>query len=153
MVSTSYFLVLMAVFLSPFIGLFIGYLAREELTPGKKYLNIFKLVLVILLMIAFFVFFPQLPINLLILVILLLMLINKKYQGDPLVYAVFGVVQYLSLISINLFYITSSILFLYGLPCGSLLFEKHKKIKKALFKEMLLTYGWYLLVSLIFLSF
>ncbi len=151
----NYLLILLVTFLGPFAGLSIGWMAREELKDSRKYFKWMRFILIFALVVIFFIYFPQIPISLLIFIIFLIIFINKKYQKDSLIYGIFGIMYYLSLIKTELFLITSSTIFLYGLPSGSLFFEKHSKEKNRikLLKKTFLNYGVYLIVALILFVF
>lgn len=147
----QYLLILAVTFLGPFVGLLIGHMTKEELKDGRKYFNLMRFILVLALIIAFFFYFPQIPIPLLIFIIFLIIFINRKYQKDFLIYAIFGILFYLSLIKTELFLITSSIIFLYGLPSGSLFLERHieEKNKLKLIKKTFMNYLYYIIIALI----
>lgn len=146
-----FFWLLPVTFLGPFIGLLIGYMAKEELKDGRKYYNLIRLALIIALLAAFFFYFPQQSISILLFIIFLIILINKRYQKDSLIYALFGIMHYLSLISQELLAVTTSLIFLYGLPSGSLFLEEHirGKNKVWLIKKAFFNYWIYLAVAII----
>ena len=145
--------ILLATFTGPFIGMLIGYMAREELEDGKKYFRITEFFIILFLVLGFFFYFPHGTVSFLIFLVFLTISANKKYQQDSLIYGLFGILYFLSIIDIKLFMLTSSLIFLYGLPSGSLFLEKHLREKNIfkLIKRMFYSYGWYLFIALLFL--
>lgn len=117
-----------------YLGLFIGFLlaviAKEELKPGKKYF-IFLQKIILLLIFIFLVVFIDLN-YILVLLILSFIIISvfkrkKEFNELPYIYIILSVIFFLSSKILNLFIIESSLIFLYGLPTGSLLTKKSKK--------------------------
>ena len=103
------------IYLIAFAGQFIGYLiaksAKEEIKPGKLYFNLLKNIL-LLIIISFSIYY-QFNILYLIFGLILGLIIKKEYF-------------YFGLISNSLLF--SSLIFIYGLPYGTL-----NKIKSLLY--------------------
>ena len=95
------------IYLISFIGQFIGYLiaklAKEEIKPGKIYFNLLKNIL-LLIIIGFSIYY-QFNIFYLISGLILGLIIKKEYF-------------YFGIIANNLLF--SSLIFIYGLPYGTL---------------------------------
>ncbi|MBW2982422.1 hypothetical protein KY343_06085 [Candidatus Woesearchaeota archaeon] len=126
MAILNYLLVLGLAFLGLFAGLLLGYIAKEELKPGKKYLvwlqNIILIIAAVLVLYSF-----QLHIILFILIGILITLVLIYLQPK----AVIGYIILASLILLimekpNFFMLTSSLTFLYGFPAGSLILIRKK---------------------------
>ncbi len=140
-----------------YLGLLIGFLlaviAKEELKPGKKYF-IFLQTIILLLIFLFLLIFIKL-IYLLVLLILASIIIyclkrNKEFNELPYIYIILSVIFFLSSKILNLFIIESSLIFLYGLPTGSLL---TKKSKKETIVDILKNIGFVIVAIILFLIF
>lgn len=140
-----------------YIGLFVGFIlaiiAKEEIKPGKKYF-IFLQKLILLLIFIFLLVFIKLNyiLVLLILVFIVIYLLKtkKEFNESPYIYIVLSVVFYLSLKILSLFVIESSLIFIYGLPTGSLL---TKKSKKESITNILKNVGFVIVAIILFLIF
>src|SRR3989344_783744 len=104
-------------FLGSIIGYFIGRFTEEELKPGRIYFEIIKIIVLALLTV--FIFLKNF--NLILLIIGLILRFILRYE-----YFYFGV-----LLTQNLNFLNAGLVFLYGLPYGTLAF--HKKNLKTLF--------------------
>jgi len=117
-----------------YLGLFIGFIlaitAKEELKAGKKYF-IFLQKVILLLIFIFLLLFIDLDyiLVLLILAFIIVAVLKRrtKFNELPYIYIILAVIFYLSSKKLNLFIIESSLIFLYGLPTGSLLTKRDKK--------------------------
>lgn len=105
-----------------YIGLFCGallvFIAPEEQKPGVKYFllmqKIFLILIIILLLYKFSI------INLFLAIVLFLFAISKRIN-NYFVYVLFAPLLYLSLPNKTYSLIIASLIFLYGLPTGSLI--------------------------------
>lgn len=117
-----------------YLGLFTGFIlaitAKEELKPGKKYF-IFLQKVILLLIFIFLLIFVDLNyvLVLLILIFILIQILRRKkdFNELPYTYIILAIIFYLSSKKLNLFIIESSLIFLYGIPTGTLLTKKSKK--------------------------
>lgn len=107
-------------------GVLLGIIAKEELKDGRKWFLLMQGV--IFVFILFFIFkFYMLNIIYIILIsvfVLLVMFFVTDIRREIIVYSICAIVFYLSIQNTNLFLIESSLIFLYGLPTGSLVYEK-----------------------------
>lgn len=130
-----YFLTLIVSFLGLIAGMIIANMAKEELKGGRKYFFLmqdFLIVLMLFFILEFYnvTIFITIPV---LLVIFLLFFYFKNSMQNVAIYSIFAIIFYLSSRNINLFSLESSLIFLYGLPAGSLISkEKIKNILKAL---------------------
>ena len=103
------------------LGVGLGYIAPEELLPGRKYFLFLEKVLFLFTFIPVIYFFKNSYLALLpVILVLLLLVIPFKFRA----YLAFGVflLWFFLIKSDNLVIILeSSLIFLYGLPAGSLL--------------------------------
>ena len=135
MEPTNYIFVFFASLLGYLLGIGLGYIAPEELGPGKKYLKWLEKGFFVLTFLPIVYFFGDvLWILLIVLVISVLLLVDFRYRA----YAAFGVFLFWFFLirADNLVVILeASAIFLYGFPAGSLLLSPatvaklNKKIK------------------------
>lgn len=124
MAVLNYLLVLIGSFSGLFIGMLLGYLAKEELKPGKKYFiwlqNIILILAAILVLYAF-----QLHIILFILIGLVITLALIYFKPKAIIgYIILATLILLIIEKTNFFILISSLIFLYGFPAGSLILTK-----------------------------
>jgi hypothetical protein len=126
----SYFLGSLAIYLGLLIGVILIKLAPEEQKPGRKYFIIFRKILFFLILIPI-LFYYNINIiysSALLLFIVALMFGNKlRLNKSYLVYLLFGIIFFLSSKFSDLFVIVSALIFLYGIPNASLIFNMKKK--------------------------
>lgn len=126
----NYSLAAIISYMGLFIGFFLAIIAKEELREGKKYF-IYLQKIILLLIFVFLLIYLRLN-NILTVIVLIAILIpllktEKTLNTSPYIYPILAVILYLSSKTLNLFIIESSLIFLYGLPTGSLLTGKKKK--------------------------
>ena len=142
-----------------YIGLFLGFalalIAKEEIKPGKKNLIFLQKIILLLIFGFLLILFEQMYLSILVLLMFISLSLWKKYSKKefnelPYIYILFGMVFYLSSKRLNLFVIESSLIFLYGLPVGSLLTTKNKKETVV---KLLSNIGFVLVAVVLFLIF
>jgi len=126
----NYSLAAIIAYLGLFIGILLAIMAKEEIKPGKKYF-IFLQKIILLLIFIFLLIYTDLN-YILILLILALIIVHllktkKEFNELPYIYIILSIIFFLSSKILNFFIIESSLIFLYGLPTGSLLTNKDKK--------------------------
>ncbi len=127
----DYFLTLTIAFAGVFAGGLLAIISPEELKPGEKYWKILKWVLLAVIITVLF-YFSQLIIYAIIITALLvyLKIINREYPALAFVFFLSAYEGFL--------FIASSLIFIYGLPAGTLdakqiIGQKSKgKLKKAM---------------------
>jgi len=133
MQPSTYILTLAVAYLGIIGGLILAKIAKEELKDGKKYFLLVQTLLSTLI-IGFFLYFYNLNIILVFLIsfiALAFLFYFRKHKHLPkLSYILFGFVFYFSSKIEALFILESILIFLYGLPSGSL--DYRKKIVKVL---------------------
>jgi hypothetical protein len=107
-----------------FCGVFLAFIAPEELKPGKKYFIFFRTLLFISLVavLVFSFYTSSLLVVLLCLVSLLDLFLNKI--SEILRFGFLGLFFYFGTQIGSLSILVFSLIFLYGLPAGSLLANK-----------------------------
>lgn len=120
----NYVLALILSFSGVFVGMFLGYIAKEELKPGKRYFIWIQNIILILA--AIFVLYSfHLNIILFILIGLIITLGIIYFKPKAILgYLFLAILFFLSMRNTSLFMLTSSFIFLYGFPTGSLIFAK-----------------------------
>lgn len=123
----TYLILLVLVFLGLFLGLLIGYVAKEELKPGKKYFDIFKHVLFIAILIVFFV--KNWSVLFVMVIAALIIIFSFSRYRETLYYYALAVIFFLAW-RFNGFALLAPLIFLYGFPVGSIYLHNHLKQKK-----------------------
>ena len=117
-----------------YIGLFVGFIlaliAKEELKAGKKYFVTLQKIILLLIFIFLLIFeLSYIPLLLISIFIIIYLFKTKKSFNESLyIYILLGIIFYLSSKTLNLFIIESSLIFLYGIPTGTLLTKKNETI-------------------------
>jgi len=140
-----------------YIGLFIGFIlaiiAKEEIKPGKKYFILLQKIILLLIFIFLLLFINlKYVVVLLILAFILISILRtkKEFNELPYIYIILAIIFYLSSKNLNLFIIESSLIFLYGVPIGTLM---TKKSKKETIIELLKNIPFILIAVILFLIF
>lgn len=126
----NYSLSALVVYLSLVVGFILAIIAKEELKAGKKYFLFLQKIILLLIFIFLLIYIDlNYVLVLLILAFIAVHLLKTKKESDklPYLYIILAVIFYLSSKNRNLFVIESSLMFLYGLPTGTLLTGKSKK--------------------------
>lgn len=166
MAMINYFLAALVANLGIACGAALGRIAEEEIKPGKMYIRVFKdLVLVLILSAVMSIFMVDMWINVAVVIVILLFLLyfdvirinnrtcliikgvlhNTNIIKTAIVYGLLGFAFYLSYKHISIFVITASLIFLYGLPKGTLDYERKWKI-------ILTSSSFFIISALLYLS-
>ena len=138
MLNLNYFIPLIS-FLGLVFGILLSKIAREEIRPGMKYLDGFKRIILVGLIIVLLLNVDNL---LFLFVGIVFGYLSSLYLGD---YFYLGLVCGLSfLFSVEMFFVLAVLVFLYGLPRGSLI----KKFSDVYFSFLLFVVP----LSLLFVS-
>ena len=149
----NYLLASILSYLGLLAGIILIRMAPEEQKPGEKYFILIKKILFFLIMAFLLVYYK---INLifssfLLLFLLILMIIKKiKLEKSALAYFFLGIIFFLSSKITDLFIIESVLVFLYGIPAASLIFNINKKKYRDIFLKNAL---FFIPVILLFLLF
>lgn len=149
----TYLVVLIVSFLGVYAGAILGFLAPKELKPGKNYfvgmMNTILVFAVVLLLYAYGA--PLLLLALLgILLAVCLYMMTESTPINQIAFFLLGIALYFSTKSTDLFVGIAILIFLYGMPMGSLYVARHiKQSKSVLLSDILLKYFFYILVAII----
>jgi len=116
-----------------FAGMLLAWLVPEELESGKKFFRWAQVVLIFLLFVAGTFFWRAgvltLLLSFLLALVFIVVVMRKNMEWLSLaVYALFAIPYFQNPVN-DFRLILSSLLFLYGLPTGTLLWQEWKKIK------------------------
>jgi len=136
----QYSLVSLVIFLGLVIGFILAVCAKEELKPGRKYFILLQHIILFLIIAGFFYFnINDFSLFLLVSIVSGFFIFynyekvkNFNINRPYLMYAFFAIIFYLSYKKIDLFSVESSLMFIYGLPSGSLLTNAGDKMKSLL---------------------
>ncbi|HHE36355.1 MAG TPA: hypothetical protein ENL16_00900 [Candidatus Woesearchaeota archaeon] len=143
----AYLIILVITFLGLFTGLLIGWLAKEELKPGRKYLSIFKHVLFIAILIIFFV--KNWSVLFVIFIAGLIIIYSFSKHWETLYYYALAVIFFLSW-RYNGFAFLGPLIFLYGFPIGSIYLLEHMKVqRKQVLLGVLRQYSGFLIIGVL----
>ena len=126
----NYSLTALASYIGLFMGLILALISKEEIKPGKKYFIFLQKAILSVIFIVLFIFLKLNYIVVLLLIACIIIYITKKkkeFNDTIYTYILLSAIFYLSSKNINLFIIEASLIFLYGLPTGTLLTTKDKK--------------------------
>jgi len=145
----TYSLISLISFSGLFAGMLLAFAAKEELNLGKKYFLLLQK-LTLLLILIFLVNFFDIKLYLRIIIYVLFIFLMTFNLKSQLIYPAIAVVFFLSSKNPDLFVINSILIFFYGFPTGSLFAKKLIKKKKLfVFKKILLTYFWFILIAIV----
>ncbi|MFH1063828.1 MAG: hypothetical protein V1729_01975 [Candidatus Woesearchaeota archaeon] len=148
----SYIVTTVFVFFGVYVGALLAFIAPEELAPGKLY---FKALMNTLLVFIILILLHAYNANLFVLIFLgVVMSITLYYTHltspiNQIAYFLLGIAFFFSTKSVELFITITSMIFIYGLPLGSLYVARRmKKSKKTLLADVFLNFSFFMVVSL-----
>ncbi len=136
--------VLILSFLGLIIGIFLGKVTKEEIKPGRKYFNYLQLLILITIIISLLFLVKFSLIFLLLLVIGFLFEIFVKYEKLYFYFGLYALFSYLT--SKDYLVLASSLIFIYGLTYGTLVYENKKLINKTILISLVLFFITFLLL-------
>ncbi|MBI2134728.1 hypothetical protein HYU09_01950 [Candidatus Woesearchaeota archaeon] len=126
----NYFLASIISYIGLLAGIMLIKMAPEEQKPGRKYFILIKKI-IFFLMIAFLLFYYRINVILALSALLFIGIIiaagKLRLEKSALVYFLLGIIFFLSSKITDLFAIESTLIFLYGIPAASLLFDYKKR--------------------------
>lgn len=147
MIFLTYLALVVIMFLGLFVGLLIGYLTEEELKPGMRYFEWLRHLTFVAILVLFFVKNPSWL--LIIIIALLIIIFSLSRHRETLYYYALAVIFFLSW-KYNGFVLIAPLIFLYGLPLGSIYaFQNLKAKKKKVILGLLAKYAGFLINSII----
>jgi hypothetical protein len=148
----TYILTLVFSFMGVYVGALLAFIAPEELKPGKSYFRaLMNAILVFLVLILLYAYGA----NVFVLILLgvaasvFLYFTSETSPVNQIAYFLLGIAFFFAAASADLFIVIASMIFLYGLPLGSLyVARKPKKAKKTVLTDILLNFGFYVIIAL-----
>ncbi len=123
--------------IAPLAGYILGKATKEELAKGKKYFLAMQNVIFIAI-IAVFLYSDKWNLWIIIpgLAVLFAYLVFKQFRNAFISQTIFGIIFSLAIWS-DYFFIISALIFLYGLPTGSLFVKQKKGLLKSIIAGLL----------------
>lgn len=151
--SQTYFaLAAVVVFMGIVSGIILAFIAKEELKQGKRYFVLMRNLLLALIVVFLLYFYYINKYLILIISVLLFLSLSKiNLKKDYIVYWLTGIVLLLVSKNKDFLLIESILIFLYGLPAGTLFAMRFIKDWKVVVNKLFLCYGWFLVITLPFL--
>jgi hypothetical protein len=146
-----------AVSLASFAGLVVGmlliYANIDELKPARKYLIISqKIVWAAIITVTALVYSLPAYAVLIILLFTVLPFADKRQINSSSMYLLLGIIFYLSAKSVMLFALNAGLIFLFGLPTGTLSrIDEDGNIKKEFAADFIKNLGFFISIPLFFL--
>jgi hypothetical protein len=148
----TYLVTLIFVFLGVYVGALLAFIAPEELKPGKAYFKaLANTILVFLLLILLYSYGA----NLYVLIFLgvaasvFLYFTSETTPVNQIAYFLLGIAFYFSTGTTDLFIISSTLIFIYGMPLGSLYVARNpRRSKSMLLTDILLNFGFFIIIAL-----
>jgi hypothetical protein len=143
---------LIFVFLGVYVGALLAFISPEELKPGKSYFKAFEnTLLVFILLILLYAYDAHIGVLILLGVAasIFLYYTTETTPMNQIAYFLLGIVFFFSTKTTDLFIVISAMIFLYGLPLGSLYVARRlKKSKKTILTDLLLNFGFFVIVAM-----
>ena len=131
----NYFFISIISFLGSLIGIMLVKIAPEEQKPLQKYFILLRKILLLLIFVFVIFYYINDKFNLIILLLFFIFSLLIEYKINYLlkksiiIYLLLGIIFFLSSKNTNLFTIESSLIFLYGLPTASLIYNNKNQYK------------------------
>jgi hypothetical protein len=144
---------LLVAFSGIYFGAVLGFMAYKEIKPGRHYLMGLEntLLIFIILMVLNAYGAPILLLALLgVALAVFLFMTTANTPVNQIAYFLLGIAFYFSTKTTELFVMTAILIFLYGLPLGSLYVARHEKQSKGvILSDILLKYFFFILAAII----
>ncbi|MBI5397852.1 hypothetical protein HZB03_00155 [Candidatus Woesearchaeota archaeon] len=148
----TYFLALTFSFLGLYVGAALAFIAPEELRGGFYYFQALQAACIVLVAVFMLRAF-DVPTMLLIISgigLAIALYFLQKTPAAQILYYLFGFVFFFSSFDYELFTIIVPLIFLFGVPAGTLFAFRHfNKGPRVVFGDILLNYGVFMVVALI----
>ncbi|MBW3011766.1 hypothetical protein KY311_01135 [Candidatus Woesearchaeota archaeon] len=148
MAFVTYLLLSMAAFAGLVCGIFLAYSNIGELRLGKKYFSAMQKVLLALIIITImhmYGAFTSVIFSVVSIAAAVLPFFNKKQISLPIMYPLLGMVFYLSSASTNHLISITALIFLFGIPSGTLLkIDKNGSLIKRFPEEVFYSLGFFM---------
>jgi len=148
----SYIVTTVFAFFGVYVGALLAFIAPEEIRPGKMY---FKALMNTLLVFMILILLKAYGANLFVLIFLGISFSVTLYYThlispiNQVAYFLLGIAFFFSTKTEELFILISSMIFIYGMPLGSLYVARRmKKSKKTLLADVFLNFSFFMVVAL-----
>ena len=146
----NYLLAVVICFISIYAGFFLALIAKEELKAGNKYFLVFQKAILAVVVVSTIFVIDNVYVSFILLGVLVYFMFIAHHVKDIFIYLLFGVLLYLNSQYGNLFLMQSALVFLYGLPAGSLLtFKMIRRKKSKILTSIFMKYIWFVVVALV----
>ena len=147
----NYLLASIISYLGLLAGVMLVKMAPEEQKPGRKYFILIKKIIFFLAMAFLLAYYRiNLALSLLALLFVGIIVASRKLEKSEFAYFFLGIAFFLSGKITGLFAIESVLVFLYGIPAGSLIFNIKKKNYRDIFLKNALFFAPVILLFLLF---
>jgi len=147
----TYFGTLFIVFLGVYAGVFLAFIAPEELKAGRRYFRgLMHAIAGFIVGLLIHAYFLNIYIAIMMgaLTVTTLYLLPDRNLVNQLVYFAFGLAYLFSTKTETLFLLVSALIFLYGMPLGSIYVENNQKSKATILSDVFLAYATFIVVAL-----
>ncbi len=148
----TYILTTLFAFLGVYVGAILAFISPEELKPGRMYLRAcMNTVLIFTVLILLYSYNAHIAVLILLGVAAssFLYYTSDTSPVNQIAYFLLGIAFFFAAKNADLFILISSLVFIYGLPLGSLfVLRKAKKSKQTILADLLLNYGFFVIVAL-----
>lgn len=148
----TYILTTVFVFSGVYVGALLAFIAPEELKPGRNYFKAFENTLLVFTILLLLYAYEANLFVLIFLGVVLSIFLYYTCENTPvnqISYFLLGIAFYFAAKSVDLFIIISTMIFLYGLPLGSMYVARRlKRSKKTILTDVLLNFGFFVIVAL-----
>jgi hypothetical protein len=148
----TYILTTVFVFSGVYVGALLAFISPEELKPGKNYFKAFENTLLVFIILILLYAYDANIFVLIFLGVVLSIFLYYTCENTPvnqIAYFLLGIAFYFAAKSVDLFIIISTMIFLYGLPLGSMYVARRlKRSKKTILTDVLLNFGFFVIVAL-----
>ena len=145
----GYLAVSVTAFLGVLVGAVLAFISPEEMEPGARYFVYMQKVLLALLIVSLVLYQYY---GYLVLLITALFIIAEFYvraAADEIRYALFALVFYITSTVPEHFFASALIIFLYGLPTGSMRAYALRKPWKETLIMLTRRFGWFVLLAML----
>ena len=150
MEAVNHFLGLVIIFSGLIIGMVLGFIAKEELKPGRKYLELLQKFLIAAIFIISIFYSKHIALSIVLVGIIVYLILFKFSFNDIFTYGVFGFIYFIFADNLNTLILLSSLMFLHGLPIGSLMTEEmYKQGYKEIIRNIIYRYVWIIIVGMV----
>jgi len=148
----TYVITSLFAFLGVYVGAILAFIAPDEVKPGMPYFRAFENTLLVFIgIVLLYAYGAQVWVLILLGVVASIFLYFTKETTpiNHIAYFALGIAFFFATRTADLFIAVSSMIFMYGLPLGSIYVARHiKKSRKTVLTDVLLNFGFFVIVAL-----